>query len=108
MNVGVYPDDYSVEEEVYMTNLRRKESIVAEVPQSYKKYEKVGRYYFYILTGKVFTSNTAIYLHLPHYELPMSCALMANSPSFSILQINVTSSKYSNTKSRENSVIADL
>ena len=43
VNVGVYPDDYSVEKEVYMTNLRRRESIVAEVPQSYKKYEEVGR-----------------------------------------------------------------
>ena len=49
VNVGVYPDDYSVEEEVYMTNLRRKESIVAEVPQSYKKYEKVGRYTVYLV-----------------------------------------------------------
>ena len=43
-----------------------------------------------------------------HYEIPMSCALMANSLSFSILQINVTSSKYSNTKSRAHYVIADL
>ena len=43
-----------------------------------------------------------------HYELPMNCALMANSPSFSILQINVTSSKYSNTKSRARYVIDDL
>ena len=53
MNVGVYPDDYSVEEEVYMTNLRRKESIVAEVPQSYKKYEKVGRYLLVYLHPKL-------------------------------------------------------
>ena len=30
----------------------------------------------------------------PHYQLTMSCALMANSQSFSILQINVMSSKY--------------
>ena len=45
---------------------------------------------------------------MAHYELPMSCALMANSLSFSILQINVTSSKYSNTKSCAHSVIADL
>ena len=43
MNVRVYPNDYSVEEEVYMASLRRRESIVAEVPQSYKKYEEVGR-----------------------------------------------------------------
>ena len=43
-----------------------------------------------------------------HYQLTMSCALMANSPSFSILQINVMSSKYSNTKSRAHYVIADF
>lgn len=45
MNVRVYPNDYSVEEEVYMASLRRRESIVAEVAQEYKKYSSIGNTY---------------------------------------------------------------
>ena len=39
----IYPESYSIEEEVHKQN-SNKTTIVKEVPQSYKKYEKVGRY----------------------------------------------------------------
>ena len=45
VNVRIYPNDYSVEEEVYMANQRRRESIVAEVAQEYKKYSSIGNTY---------------------------------------------------------------
>ena len=38
----MYPESYSIEEEVNIQN-SNKTTIVKEVPQSYKKYEKVGR-----------------------------------------------------------------
>ena len=45
VNVRVYPNDYSVEEEVYMANQRRRESILTEVAQECKKYSSIGNTY---------------------------------------------------------------
>ena len=44
----IYPESYSIEEEVHKQN-SNKTTIVKEVPQSYKKYEKVGRYTVYLV-----------------------------------------------------------
>ena len=48
----IYPESYSIEEEVHKQN-SNKTTIVKEVPQSYKKYEKVGRYLLVYLHPKL-------------------------------------------------------
>ena len=56
----IYPESYSIEEEVHKQN-SNKTTIVKEVPQSYKKYERVGRWYIYCkyLINKSLTWITA-------------------------------------------------